>query len=160
MTMHDYTLLCEDAHYSSKAATILLTLADTNDLLQLRSGSTELQAMDRAAAHPTLQLLEFHYTNPLKLPAHLCWNAFSQKAADRLQSAQYIELGVPGEFCIRLTPRGLADATWQYAVVSSPSSKMEDYGQAGMLLKHFTRLTQTAAATCERLRKTPRSMWS
>ena len=164
---YDYTLLHIDTYCSSRVTIVLFTVAYvyTNKLLQMRSGCTDLEAMDRAVTHPAVQLLEFHHTTPHKVPAHLYLHSFSQKAADRLQSAQYIELGVPGEFCIRLTLKGTAgitaNTTWQYAVVSSPLPKTDDYGQAGTLLEHFSLLTQTAADTGRKLRKTraPITMW-
>ena len=86
-------------------------------------GLTELAAMDAAIINPTLQILEMHSTAPHKANGHFYYHTLSAAAATKLRTCKYVEIKVPGEFHIRLTPAiGTAntDPTWQHAVVSSP----------------------------------------
>ncbi len=110
-------------------------------------GLTELAAMDTAITHPTLQILEMHSTAPHSANGHFHYHTFSAAAATKLRTCKYVEIKVPGEFHIRLTPAtGTAnsDPTWQHAVVSDSLPRAKDHAQPEMLLQHFTLLCGTA----------------
>jgi len=84
---------------------------------------TEFAAMDASVTDPTLQTMEMHSTAPHNAKGHFYYHTFSAAAATKLRTCKYVEIKVPGEFHIRLTPAtGTAntDPTWQHAVVSGP----------------------------------------
>jgi len=119
-------------------------------------GLTELAAMDAAVTDPTLQILEMHSTAPHNANGHFYFYTFSAAAATKLRTCKYVEIKVPGEFHIRLTPAtGTAntDPTWQHAVVSSPLPRAQDLARPEMLLQHFTLLVKTAKKYGKALRK-------
>ena len=125
--------------------------------VQMNAGCTEVQAMNMAASHPVMQLLKVHHVNNHKVNGHLYLDMYSKAAADKLRQCQSIHLGVPGEFDLRITPKTGADkegkTTWEYAMVSNPLPKSEDYGQPQQLLDHFTAVTGLAADTARCIRK-------
>ncbi len=115
--------------------------------MHMAKGLTELAAMDAAITHPTLQILEMHSTAPHSANGHFYYHTFSAAAATKLRTCKYVEIKVPGEFHIRLTPAtGTAnsDPTWQHAVVSDSLPRAKDHAQPEMLLQHFTLLCGTA----------------
>ena len=135
---------CILTHYVHLATAILFARATTN-LLQLHSGCTESETMLCATTYPARHLLTCHQTSSHKAPAHLYFKTYGQKAAAKLHSARYLELEVPGQIGIQLTPGAVAGATRQFALVSTPFPKSRGLWtscrQAYTLLQHSTRLT-------------------
>ena len=65
---------------------------------------SELAAMDAAITYPSLQILEMHSTAPHSANGHFHYHTFSAAAATKLRTRKYVEIKVPQEFHICLTP--------------------------------------------------------
>ena len=83
--------------------------------MHMAQGLFKLAAMDAAITHRTLQILEMHSMAPHSVNGHFYYHTFAAAAATKLRTCLYMEIKVPGQFHICLTPvTGTAnsDSTW------------------------------------------------